>query len=95
MVRDMTVKPAPTPVHVDEAETIRQLSETADRQCDGERRTCARPPVWGFDCLGCGHMFRACEGHREWLDRKAEHGIAMWCLHCSRPTANPLPWVPL
>lgn len=100
----MTVKPAPPPVHVDEAETIRQLVEGPDdeRPCAGtvNVRTgtvtpCALRADWGLECTTCGAFMQVCTGHRDWADRRAQHGTRRRCARCKECLPYPLPWVPL
>jgi hypothetical protein len=99
MVRDMTVKPAPPPVHVDEAETIRQLVDGPGHPtCVGDvpgGGVCGHVAVWGHDCRGCGHFMQVCEGHRDWADRRVENGVRFVCARCRARTPLPIPWVAL
>jgi hypothetical protein len=94
------VKPAPPPVRVDEeAEALRLLVDgpEGERPCVGtiDGLPCPKPAVWGMECSGCGLYGQACDGHREWVDRRAEHGIRQVCVRCRAPFPIPHPWVPL
>jgi hypothetical protein len=88
------MKPAPPPVHVDEAEAIRLLVDTEDEQpCSWEG--CAREVEWGLECLGCGCFSRYCDGHQDFMERQSEHGAVTQCNHCRYRWPRPVPWVPL
>ena len=98
------VKPAPPPVHVDEAEAIRLLVDGPDddRPCAGtvNYRTgiitpCSVRADWGLECSGCGQFMQVCTGHREWSDRQEQHGARRRCSRCRRLLPTPSPWGPL
>jgi hypothetical protein len=75
------MKPAPPPVRVDDAETIRLLVEGDDEQpCSVTHPAeCPHPAAWGWECGICGSFSRFCTGHRDLIDRLAAHGHVFAC----------------